>query len=45
MKVSKYRRTKFWGKIIEKKNIGLVSCTRKVNSNGECVIKGGVDYA
>ena len=20
-------------------------CTRKVNSDGECVIKGGVDYA
>ena len=48
---------KLWGKIIEKKKIGLVSCTQdaklakpavvlvKVNSDGECVIKGGVDYA
>ena len=51
------RRTNFWGKIIEQKKhwlgqlyIGCQTCqtsccTRKVNSDGECVIKGGVDYA
>ena len=57
MKVSSYRRTNFWGKVIEKKKPWLSQLciqqlvwqvwhpTRKVNSDGECVIKGGVDYA